>query len=94
MGEGKLCLRVSIRIHRKAAGGVLRALPTAGPLPPEAPRPGPWAQPAFSSEGPFRSSAEAQRLGPAGAPACGRAELGGRGPSQTPTALTLTFSPC
>lgn len=67
MGEGKLCLRVSIRIHRKAAGGVLRALPTAGPLPPEAPRPGPWAQPAFSSEGPFRSSAEAQRLGPAGA---------------------------
>ena len=89
-----LCLRVSTRIQRKAGGGDLRALPTAGPLPPEAPRPGPWAQPVFSSEGPFRSSAEAQPLGPAGAPACGRAELGGRGPSRTPTALTLTFSPC
>ena len=30
VGEGKQCLRVSTRIQRKAGGGDLRALPTAG----------------------------------------------------------------
>lgn len=31
--EGKLCLRISTRIQRKAGGGDLRALPTAGAAP-------------------------------------------------------------
>ena len=39
---------------RLGAGGDPRALPTPGPLTPEVPRPGPWAQPAFSSKGPFK----------------------------------------